>query len=187
MSVAIQPKGGNGASTSSSRSSRAVQEGKTPPSNDDAALPHLRSCITCRRRKTKCDKGSPCSGCVKSQFECVYPPPRQSRRKPKVDSNVALKARLEKLEGLVKNLDNKDAPKDTGSRSEVSSSETPSQNDPKNAKREIGRLVVEEGESRYIENSFWIALSNEVIGFIFLSFRLDFDSDVELQLYYIDC
>jgi len=30
------------------------------------------------------------------------------------------------------------------------------------AKRELGRLVVEEGEIKYIENSFWVALSNEV-------------------------
>ena len=50
---------------------------------------------------------------------------------------------------------------------EIAGVEEPSsaveQHDLKSPKRELGRLVVEEGESRYIENSFWVALSNEVI------------------------
>lgn len=52
---------------------------------DDTNQEHfLRSCSVCRRRKTRCDRKSPCSNCVRSRRKeaCVYeeePPPRRPR------------------------------------------------------------------------------------------------------------
>ncbi|KAH6876714.1 fungal-specific transcription factor domain-containing protein [Thelonectria olida] len=43
----------------------------------------LRSCVTCRRRKVKCDKAVPCANCVRHGVACVFPPPGRSRRKPR--------------------------------------------------------------------------------------------------------
>ncbi|KAK0658508.1 hypothetical protein QBC41DRAFT_55602 [Cercophora samala] len=43
----------------------------------------VRSCVTCRARKVKCDKGSPCSNCKRYGIACVlapYRPPRWVRR-----------------------------------------------------------------------------------------------------------
>jgi hypothetical protein len=42
--------------------------------------PEVLSCVTCRARKLKCDRGKPtCARCAKLKSECVYP---ESRRKP---------------------------------------------------------------------------------------------------------
>jgi hypothetical protein len=128
--------------------------------------PNPRSCITCRRRKLKCDKQSPCSGCKKSRFECGYQVPKASQRKTRSDSNSALKARLEKLEHLVQDLSGNTA-KDGAARHEKSSPYSLTASKRNVSKREMGRLVVEEGESRYIENSFWVAMSNEVSDLFF--------------------
>jgi hypothetical protein len=119
------------------------------------------SCLTCRQRKIKCDKLSPCSGCQKSKFSCSYPSKPQSRKK-KAGSNQALKSRLEKLEDLVEKLSIR-------SKSHHPASPAGSINGEGTAgSAELGRLITGGGESRYIENSFWLTLSNEVSSFLIL-------------------
>jgi hypothetical protein len=113
------------------------------------------SCLTCRQRKIKCDKLSPCSGCQKSKFSCSYPPKLRSRTK-KAASNQALKLRLEKLEDLVQTLSKPSTKHDSTSPTRRINGEGPG------SSAELGRLVTEGDESRYIENSFWVTLSNEV-------------------------
>ncbi|KAG6010053.1 hypothetical protein E4U21_000496 [Claviceps maximensis] len=74
-----------------------------------------RSCVTCRRRKVRCDKQMPCSNCRRAQIPCAFPAPgrapRQPRPKdpsapPKTSSHreVELIKRLKKLEGIVEEL-----------------------------------------------------------------------------------
>ncbi|PNY24354.1 transcriptional regulatory protein [Tolypocladium capitatum] len=74
-----------------------------------------RSCVTCRRRKVRCDKQMPCSNCRRALIPCVFPAPgrapRQQRPKdpnatPKNSSQreVELIKRLRKLEGIVEEL-----------------------------------------------------------------------------------
>ena len=128
-------------------------------SNLSCSQPNSRSCLTCRRRKLKCDKQSPCSSCKKAHFDCSYQALKLTQRKKRSDSNAALKARLETLEHLVQDL-NANAVKESGN--QKLSLHILTDGNLKTSKRELGRLVVEEGESRYIENSFWVALSNEV-------------------------
>ncbi|KAI0893495.1 fungal-specific transcription factor domain-containing protein [Annulohypoxylon nitens] len=101
-SVSTSPRGGTGASPSG-----GVK---------------LRSCVTCRTRKVRCDKSSPCSNCRRANIPCVFPnldkPPRWARRleriansakaaqeNEQVDPNVGqVMDRLRSLEGLVKEL-----------------------------------------------------------------------------------
>ncbi|XXH00865.1 Cochaperone protein [Hypoxylon texense] len=85
----------------------------------------LRSCVTCRTRKVRCDKGSPCSNCRRAKIPCVVPsldkPPRWARRLERVahsakaeqdagharaeqDAVAQVMDRLRSLEGLVKEL-----------------------------------------------------------------------------------
>ncbi|KAI1389584.1 fungal-specific transcription factor domain-containing protein [Hypoxylon trugodes] len=79
----------------------------------------LRSCVTCRTRKVRCDKNSPCSNCRRANIPCVFPssdkPPRWARRLERVansakavqDANPEVNQvmdRLRSLEGLVKEL-----------------------------------------------------------------------------------
>lgn len=64
-----------------------------------------RSCVTCRRRKVRCNKCEPCSNCVKAGINCVFPGPGRAPRKPQqrpIDVDVL--TRLRKLEGVVESL-----------------------------------------------------------------------------------
>ncbi|KAF1980872.1 hypothetical protein K402DRAFT_408875 [Aulographum hederae CBS 113979] len=64
-----------------------------------------RSCITCRRRKVKCDKKQPCSNCQKAQIDCIFPAPGRAPRRPRrTPENGELLERLRKLEGVVLSL-----------------------------------------------------------------------------------
>ena len=152
-----------------------------------------RSCITCRRRKVKCDKLPRCTNCQKANIECVYPAPGRAPRKPRKAPDSELMERLRKLEGVVTMLgsqateDDKSPTKD-GAEPEKTAEQL--SQDEKIAKackelkelkrqkweqdkdkkpppqtgleKRFGRLVVDEGRSRYINPSFWASLSDEV-------------------------
>ncbi|ATY62506.1 Fungal specific transcription factor [Cordyceps militaris] len=79
-----------------------------------------RSCVTCRSRKVRCDKKTPCSNCRRAQIPCILPsddkPPRWARRldrlahvgpaattAPDAGSSQVM-SRLQNLENLVRNL-----------------------------------------------------------------------------------
>jgi hypothetical protein len=174
-----------------------------------------RSCVTCRKRKVKCDKIHPCTNCNRARIECIYPAPGRAPRKVRKigdGRDKELLERLRRLEGVVKNLgvevpdgdEDKDSSKeaeetvkaaaDTGRRTvsgdaalckdtavvpqgDLKRRWTASHTDgpgpePKSRwidesskgrlEQRFGRLVVNEGRSRYINNSFWANLSNEV-------------------------
>lgn len=65
------------------------------------------SCQSCKTRKIRCDKGSPCSACTEHGRDCV-PIIRarlpRGRTKDKKDASGELKARLARLESLVSSL-----------------------------------------------------------------------------------
>jgi hypothetical protein len=76
----------------------------------------------------------------------------------KPETNQALKLRLERLESLVLSINSPSA----SAKFEKSLPTVSSNSFVRSNNADQGRLVVEGGESRYIENSFWITLSNEV-------------------------
>lgn len=74
-----------------------------------------RSCVTCRKRKVRCDKQMPCSNCRRAQIPCAFPAPGRAPRQPRPkDPNappknssqreLELMKRLRKLEGIVEEL-----------------------------------------------------------------------------------
>ncbi|CAK7210185.1 hypothetical protein SCUCBS95973_000693 [Sporothrix curviconia] len=75
-----------------------------------------RSCVTCRRRKVRCDKLMPCTNCRRAMVPCIFPAPERAPRRPRRKDPVALKPhqssereiellkRLHKLEGIVEEL-----------------------------------------------------------------------------------
>ncbi|CAK7236442.1 hypothetical protein SBRCBS47491_009638 [Sporothrix bragantina] len=75
-----------------------------------------RSCVTCRRRKVRCDKLMPCTNCRRAMVPCIFPAPERAPRRPRRKDPVALKPhqssereiellkRLRKLEGIVEEL-----------------------------------------------------------------------------------
>ncbi|KAI0132990.1 fungal-specific transcription factor domain-containing protein [Xylariales sp. AK1849] len=111
------------ASAGASLRSTATTATYTPVGTTGLPAPKLRSCIccsTCRTRKVRCDKMSPCSNCCRARISCVFPsldkPPRWARRlghiantaKASQDADSAgvnqVMDRLRSLEGLVKEL-----------------------------------------------------------------------------------
>ncbi|KAK1082712.1 hypothetical protein LTR48_006804 [Friedmanniomyces endolithicus] len=87
-----------------------------PRAQDVAPGSMAFTCVTCTRRKVKCDKtGPPCSTCRKTRLQCHYeaPPPRKRKRRPTDD----IHERLEHYEGLLRQhgiLDQADDPSPVG-------------------------------------------------------------------------
>ncbi|KAL9104508.1 MAG: hypothetical protein Q9163_000539 [Psora crenata] len=169
----------------------SLQKRATPPAPNGL---NPRSCVTCRKRKVKCDKRHPCSNCIKAAIECIFPGPGRAPRRSRKPPDTELLARLRRLEGVVQSLgkgidDGGDVLLDAqpGLDSDKPTTENGhSQSkpnlenaglvgafEPKNGRgcddaktngmvKEFGRLVVEEGRSRYVSNKFWTSLSEEV-------------------------
>ena len=57
-----------------------------------------RSCLRCHERKVRCDKGSPCSKCVRLDVPCQYPGPKRVKRRAPKTNVTDVMARLESLE-----------------------------------------------------------------------------------------
>lgn len=53
------------------------------------ATPSRRSCTTCRRRKVKCNKETPCSNCTRNGVTCIFPPPGRARPRPRTERTEA--------------------------------------------------------------------------------------------------
>jgi hypothetical protein len=180
-----QPGLGSG-SDPSSFSKGDGNEGVPPPMAHSYAsqdsLAH-RSCITCRRRKVRCNKRSPCSHCIRAGIECIFPPPGRAPRKTKRSppENAELLSRLRQLESIVEsaitNPNAQAAPSPSQQSSDRSSGEPPSKfgnegqtvcpksmgrDQPTSLEHEFGRLVIEDNRSRYVSNRFWASLGDEV-------------------------
>jgi len=146
-----------------------------------SAAQNARSCVTCRKRKVKCDKKQPCSNCTRAKIECIFPGPGRAPRKSRKPQDGELMDRLKRLEGVVLSLnaqveehEQEAAERD---KRETSSSEqtclekqkesesrtvVAADNSVQGLETRFGRLVVDQGRSRYINNSFWASLNNEV-------------------------
>ncbi|KAF4445867.1 hypothetical protein F53441_10428 [Fusarium austroafricanum] len=60
-----------------------------------------RSCTVCHRRKVRCDKKSPCSGCIRSGFECSYPPAAPPARRPRKTTINDVASRISEMEKTI--------------------------------------------------------------------------------------
>ena len=160
--------------------------------------PNPRSCITCRKRKVRCDKRHPCSNCTKADIECIFPGPGRAPRRSRKPPDAELLARLRRLEGVVQHLGKSVDEGEENGHQNVPNGASPSTdklgetnvkppgadkkihvpsncgmfNGPEPRKtsvdgvtKEFGRLVVEEGRSRYVSNKFWNSLGDEVSAF----------------------
>lgn len=157
----------------------------TPQSSSNAgATPfNPRSCVTCRKRKVRCDKRHPCNNCTKASIDCIFPSPGRAPRRSRKPPDTELLARLRRLEGVVKHMgrdpeeevesaENESKPrgddgplanKDPGCDNSQFFDHLKQNTDPADKLvKDFGRLVVDEGRSRYVSNKFWTALSEEV-------------------------
>ncbi|KAJ5727903.1 C6 transcription factor [Penicillium malachiteum] len=63
-----------------------------------------RSCLRCHERKVGCDKGNPCSKCMRLNVPCQYPGPKRVKRRAPKSSTTDMTARLEQLERSIATL-----------------------------------------------------------------------------------
>lgn len=63
--------------------------------------PRNRSCAVCHRRKVRCDKNFPCSQCVRSGFECSYPPAGPPARRAKKTTINDVASRISQMEKVI--------------------------------------------------------------------------------------
>ncbi|KEF52879.1 uncharacterized protein A1O9_11297 [Exophiala aquamarina CBS 119918] len=123
-----------------------------------------RSCIACRRRKIKCDREQPCAYCVKIRVQCVYPASEKESKRPADDDVSARLKRIEKsLARLEASFLSESSPRPREESQDAATKETPNQevNNTQSTPGGSGRLVVEEGDTRYVSGSFWAELEDE--------------------------
>lgn len=147
--------------------------------NDAASIDGVQpySCSTCRQRKVKCDRRSPCSNCAKADKPCSFVPPVRGKRKRTKPPRESLHAKLIRYESLLRSYG---APieQTQSSASDGFGSDTSSQRDQADDD-ELGReckksadlfsyqntrakLVIGGGTSRYYDSSLWSSLGQTV-------------------------
>jgi hypothetical protein len=138
----------------------------------------LASCDVCRRRKVRCDKGNPCSNCLRTGATCVSSilprVPRDgkvARRKP----NVEILKRIAKLENLVKYLETENsgvlpavsAANAGDARPTTEFSDPGEANERQLKSSESVTSPPKDSLDRYLSSSFWVALSEQVRPLLF--------------------
>lgn len=118
------------------------------------------SCLTCRQRKVRCDRRTPCSNCTKAEKQCSFVPPVRGKRKRTKPPREGLHAKLKRHEELLRSYGVKVEPSEDGeeSESEVASQLDTEMNDavePQSKPLEIDeanpKLITKEGSSRYFD------------------------------------
>lgn len=66
-----------------------------------APLKAERSCIVCHRRKVRCDKKSPCSGCTRAGVLCCYPAKDKAKTRRRKTTMAEIASRLVQLERTI--------------------------------------------------------------------------------------
>ena len=150
------------------------------------------ACIFCQQRKVKCDRKNPCNTCTKARVQCQYRSRKAPRRKEARATEVSLRARLGRLEDLLKSAvarneipegDEDEAGEpysatDDKAQETITSkfnrnmtlgewigsteAEPPGATEPVTRSFAQGRMFTERGKSRYIENKLWSKIFDEV-------------------------
>ena len=122
------------------------------------------SCLTCRQRKVKCDRRTPCSNCVKAEKQCSFIPPVRGKRKRTKPLREGLHAKLRRYEELLKSYgakvepseDSNDFDSETASQLDDEMDEdvepqTKGLSEPVELDETKPKLITREGTSRYFE------------------------------------
>jgi hypothetical protein len=131
---------------------------------DTATTGSRHPCVSCQRRKVKCDRKSPCSRCLAYGQDCRQP---ETRRAPRRARRAVPGLVSEKLHQLEKSLDEVRAavlsgkPKETSETAETAPIASEGQSQP--LENSLGRLIIEDENSRYISSSSWANLADQVL------------------------
>ena len=148
---------------------QTITAGTTTVNGESVRL-NPRSCVTCRKRKVRCNKHEPCGNCVKAKIQCTFPPPGRAPRKPRKPQDAELLKRLRRLESVVDSLggqvdDDGETHENDNHERNISTDGSPAKD---NGERRVslefglGRLMIKDGRSRYVSNEFWASLGEEI-------------------------
>ena len=131
----------------------------------------IRSCLSCRQKRIRCNREQPCAGCLKHSIACMYPPLERPLRKRRAKNSPGLLNRLQALENSIDRLsavalapgeqqaaDTTPPPADTEANQEndCPMGHAPHRHTP------TARLLVNQNSTRYYNNAFWSKLTDEV-------------------------
>ncbi|KAI1423634.1 fungal-specific transcription factor domain-containing protein [Xylaria sp. FL1777] len=161
---------------------------------------HLRSCVLCRQRKVKCDRRQPCSNCVRTGSNCVHPPGAgRAAKRPRQAVDTRVLDRLAQLETTIRRLQQQAKGREanshvtSGSISDHALSMGPQVRENRSlvddagedaqTALELGRLIVDESQSRYVSNVMWADLTEEIeqLRGMFLGFHSKDDDPAQLD------
>lgn len=147
-------------------------------SSSQVSATYEKPCVTCRKRKIKCDKVRPCANCQRFGHLCSYGDNSSDYQQHLYGSNGDVKgdgdlrARLERLERLL-------ASKDQDIQYTVPSTERAASSylgtsicptlkeaqriDSENSNGQSGQLIFQDGHSIYFVGDFWAGLIDEVL------------------------
>ena len=148
----------------------------SPASSPEPQLPKASkglACVFCQARKVKCDRQRPCASCTKSRVECTYRARQAPRRRHNKATEVSLRARLSRLEELLKTAVSRNESIEADDSSPGAKTTSPASEDTDTVSMQLhnslnfaddpkappdvgpftasGRLVSDHGRSRYIE------------------------------------
>lgn len=135
-------------------------------------IPPGRSCIACKRRKIRCDRGQPWGYCTKLKSPCRYPDLEQSENKSSSSSERDVLTRLRRIETLLARL--QDSSHQLAPEQNTDSNGAPTARLKQGSDRQessldslspsSGKLLVQKTEARFVSGSFWTSLDEESNG-----------------------
>ena len=136
------------------REPRAMSSLEPSDGTSNAEAAKIWNCITCRRRKLRCDRRDPCNHCAKAGLQCHYPVsgrvPKRSRVPVNLNSQhmkqTDLLERLQKLESIVTELASQISPDDQDA----------------GGGDDFGKLLIEDEGKIRIGKGFWSVFCDEV-------------------------
>ncbi|KAE8151146.1 fungal-specific transcription factor domain-containing protein [Aspergillus avenaceus] len=124
------------------------------------------SCSTCNRKKVKCDKKQPCGACTKAGVNCTFPEPKRALRKLNRLPISEPLTRLTQLEDETKILRSEhraiEASATSSRDSQYSEGDVCQSTTSPNLNRRRGRLVVKDGQTRYLDQEASVTLGDQV-------------------------
>ncbi|TEA10215.1 Aurofusarin cluster transcription factor aurR2 [Colletotrichum sidae] len=136
----------------------------SPPEKTSSKSSRPLACVLCQRRKVKCDRKYPCANCIKSKATCSpsIPAPVRKRRRP----NAELQARLARCEELLAKYAaaSKEPLDHSVTAAPTQASTIPFYENNQLNWKPAGKLVVEDGSVRFMDNFLWASVYEELRG-----------------------
>jgi len=129
--------------------------------------PSRHPCVTCQRRKVKCDRRSPCTRCLTYGHECAQPALQREPRRPARKSQD-LVARVRQLEDALEEAREKLRVHETTNENVGAEMPVPVEasvevkEEGESLDSLLGHLIIGEDKSRYISTSSWANFAWEV-------------------------